>query len=140
LNSLFTKSRPCKFVLGGYIYFMECKKNRFILLLCLLLLLCACSERIIQPPSSTWNLVPCEYRVEGDDLSVLRIRAQVTDFDSAKAKVHILFWMVKGDTLSQKLTFFPQFREKNAGYTIFTFQRCLPINSVIKSVDLFIKE
>jgi hypothetical protein len=116
------------------------QKNKFILLLCLLLLLCACSERIIQPPAGTWDLVPCEYRLEGDDLSVLRIKAQVAHFDSAKASVHVFSWTVHGDTLSQKLTFFPQSEEKNEGYTIFTFQRCLPINSVIRSVDLFFKE
>jgi hypothetical protein len=115
------------------------EKNRLILLLCLLLLLCACSKRVTQPPTSTWNFVPCEYRLEGDDQSILRVRAQVSEFDSAKAAVHIFSWTVLGDTLSQKVTFFPLSKERNKSYTIFTFDRCLPINSVIRSVDLFIK-
>jgi hypothetical protein len=118
---------------------MEHKRNRFLLLLCLLLLLCACSERIIRPPASAWHFVPCEYRLEGDDLSILLVRAQVADFDSAKAKIQIFSWTVLGDTLSQKVTIYPLSKEKNDIYTVFTFDRCLPINSVLRSVELYIK-
>jgi len=63
----------------------------------------------------------------------------VAEFDSAKATVHIFSWTVPGDTLSHTMTFYPLSNERNEIYTIFTFDRCLPINSVIRSVDLFIK-
>lgn len=111
-----------------------------ILLLGLLSLLHGCSTKTTQPIDTGWQPVPCEYRLEGDDESILLVRAQIAEFDSAKIVAHTLCWTVFGDTLHSETTLYPREHERSESYTIFTSDRCLPINSVLRSVELFIKK
>ncbi len=106
----------------------------------MIFILYGCSHKAIQPVQNDWQSVPCEYRFEGDDESILLVRASVVDFDSAKIVAQIFQWTVLGDTLTRQATFFPFEYQTADGYTIFTAERCLPINSVLKSVDLLIKK
>jgi hypothetical protein len=108
------------------------------LLFCSLLL--GCSSQITGPESNPWLSVPCEYRLEGGDQSILIVRAQVAEFDSAKIVLHTLCWTVYGDTLSEEATLFPHECQTSGSYTIFTSNRPLPMNTAIRSVELFIKE
>ncbi len=101
--------------------------------------LCGCSGRIMQPADSVWQSVPCEYRLDGDDASILVVRAQVVQFDSAKIVLETLSWTVFGDTVHNQATFCPVQHERFEGYTLFITNRPLPINSTIRSVELFIK-
>jgi hypothetical protein len=94
----------------------------------------------MQPVQSSWQSVPCEYRFEGGNESILLVRAPAVEFDSAKIVAQIFQWTVLGDTLTQQATFFPFEYQVSDGYTIFTAERCLPINSVLKSVELLIKK
>lgn len=105
-----------------------------------ILFLCSCSCKIISPVETTWQQVPCEYKLTGDDESILNVRTEIIEFDSAKVVINSLLWTVYGDTLSHKTTSFPQQYEIDNNYTIFTLERCLPINSVMRSVELWIKK
>jgi hypothetical protein len=107
-------------------------------LFCLLVL--GCSGQITGPQSNPWLSVPCEYRLEGGDESILIVRAQVAKFDSAKIVLHTLSWTIYGDTLSNEATFFPHECQTSGSYTTFTSNRPLPMNTAISSVKLFIKE
>jgi hypothetical protein len=109
------------------------------LLFAAILLLAGCSTKITAPVESRWQVVPCEYKLTGDDQSTLQVRALVADFDSALIVAHTFHWTVYGDTLSRETTLFPREHEKAKVYTIFTADRSLPINSVLRSVELFIK-
>jgi hypothetical protein len=110
-----------------------------ILLLGAILLLAGCSTKITAPVESRWRVLPCEYKLTGEDESVLQVRALVADFDSAKIVAHTFHWTVSGDTLSRQTILHPREQERAETYTIFTADRALPINSVLKSVELFIK-
>ena len=103
------------------------------------LLLAGCSTKLTAPVESRWQVVPCEYKLTGDDESILQVRAVVTEFDSAKIVVHTFHWTVYGDTLSRETVLYPREQKTAKVYTIFTADRSLPINSVLKSVELFIK-
>lgn len=109
------------------------------LLVAALLIPGSCSNKVMQPVPSPWQSVPCEYRLDGDDGSTLSVRAQVAEFDSAKIILNTLSWTVHGDTLHNQMTFRPQAHESSGTYTVFTSYRPLPINSVIRSVELLIK-
>jgi hypothetical protein len=113
---------------------------KYPLLFFLIFLLYGCSHKVIQPVPSSWQSVPYEYRFEDGDESILSVRAQVVEFDSAKIVAQIFQWTVLGDTLTRQATFYPFEYQKSGGYTIFTAERCLPINSVLKSVELLIKK
>lgn len=104
-----------------------------------LLFLCSCSHKIIAPVEIAWQQVPCEYKLTGDDESILNVRAEIIEFDSAKVVINSLLWTVSGDTLHRETTSFPQQYEVVDNYTIFILERCLPINSVMESVELWIK-
>lgn len=119
---------------------MSNKISKLIHLLWFFVLLAGCSHKITQPITSTWQAVPCEYRFEGDDGSILLVRTQIAEFDSAKIITHTLSWTFFGDTVSYETTLYPREYRRSESYTIFTADRCLPINSVIKSVKLFIKK
>ena len=84
--------------------------------------------------------MPCEYRLEGDDESILLVKAQIAEFNSAKIVAHTFCWTVFGDTLHNETTLCPREHKTSESYTIFTSDRCLPINSVLRSVELFIKK
>ena len=114
--------------------------KKLMVLLALVFLYPGCSQRITQPDHATWEVVPCEYRFEGDDESILLVRAHISEFDSAKIITHTLCWTVLGDTLCNETTLCPREHEIHGGYTVFTTDRCLPINSVIRSVELLIKK
>ena len=118
---------------------MKLKARNIILLLWAILLLAGCSTKITRPVESDWQLVPCEYKLTGDDESILQVRAQIAEFDSAKIVAHTFHWTVYGDTLSHQTTLFPREHERAKVYTVFTADRSLPINSVLRSVELFIK-
>lgn len=105
-----------------------------------LLFLCSCSHKIIAPVETTWQQVPCEYKLTGDDELTLNVRIEIVEFDSAKIIVHSFFWTVYGDTLSRETTSFPQQYEVVDNYTIFILERCLSINSVMGPVELWIKK
>lgn len=109
-----------------------------VLLFCSLLL--GCSNQITGPESNPWLSVPCEYKLEGGDESILIVRAQVAAFDSAKIILHTLCWTIYGDTLSKETTLFPRECQTSGSYTTFTSERPLPMNTAIRSVELFIKE
>lgn len=111
-----------------------------ILLPAVILVLVGCSTKITAPVRTNWQPVPCEYKLTGDDESILQVRALVAEFDSAKIVAHTFHWTVYGDTLSHETTLFPREHERAKVYTIFTADRSLPINSVLRSVELFIKE
>ncbi|UCB53497.1 MAG: hypothetical protein JSV10_05330 [Candidatus Zixiibacteriota bacterium] len=113
--------------------------KNLILLVVVMLLLAGCSTKITAPVRTNWQPVPCEYKLTGGDESILQVRALVADFDSAKIVAHTFHWTVYGDTLSHETTLFPREHERAEVYTIFTADRSLPINSVLKSVELFIK-
>ena len=49
-------------------------------------------------------------------------------------------WTIVGDTLSHKTALCPEHYEVVDNYMVFTFDRPLPINSVIRSVELWIKK
>jgi hypothetical protein len=119
---------------------MSGKIGKSIHLLWLLVLLAGCSHKITPPITSTWQAVPCEYRFEGDDGSILLVRARIAEFVSAKIITHTLGWTIFGDTVRYETTLYPREQRRLEGYTIFTADRCLPINSVIRSVELFIKK
>ncbi len=70
---------------------------------------------------------------------MLLVRAQVAQFDSAKIVLHTLSWTVGGDTLSNRITFHPNRCEWSGSYATFAADRPLPINSVVRSVELFVK-
>jgi hypothetical protein len=118
---------------------MKAKARSLTYLLGLVFLLCSCSQRIIGPEPPDWLSVPCEYRLEGQDKSILLVRAQVAEFDSAKIVAHTLFWTVSGDTLCNQSTLYPRKHETSESYTVFTADRSLPINSVLRSVELLVK-
>jgi hypothetical protein len=118
---------------------MKAKARRLKYLLGLVILLCSCSHRIIGPEAPDWLSVPCEYRLEGEDQSILLVKAQVADFDSAKIVAHTLFWTVSGDTLCGQSTLYPREHQTSESYTVFTTDRSLPMNSVLRSVELFVK-
>jgi hypothetical protein len=109
-----------------------------VLLFCSLLL--GCSSQITGPEGNPWLSVPCEYKLEGGDQSILIVRAQVAEFDSAKIVLHTLCWTIYGDTLSKEATLFPHECQTSGSYTTFTSNRPLPMNTTIRSVELFIKE
>ncbi|MGB7062513.1 MAG: hypothetical protein WBF13_09220 [Candidatus Zixiibacteriota bacterium] len=126
----------------GIIYYtgnMKAKIKTLSLLLMAILLLAGCSTKITAPVKCDWQLVPCEYKLTGDDESILQVRALVAEFDSAKIVTHTFRWTVYGDTLSRETTLYPRKQERAELYTIFTADRSLPINSVLRSVELFIK-
>jgi len=118
---------------------MNGKTASIILLLGILSLFHGCSTKITKPVDTGWQLVPCEYRLEGDDESVLLVRAVVADFDSVKILAHSFSWTVFGDTLHNETTLYPREHKRAKVYTIFTADRSLPINSVLRSVELFVK-
>jgi hypothetical protein len=115
------------------------KPKNLILLLALILVLAGCSTKITAPVETRWRVVPCEYKLTGDDESILQVRALVADFDSAKIVLHTFHWTVHGDTLSRETVLYPRDQKTAKVYTIFTADRALPINSVLRSVELFIK-
>lgn len=110
-----------------------------ILLLVFLLSSLNCYHKITQVDKKTWQSVPCEYKFEGENESILSVRAPVVEFDSVKIVAQIFQWTVLGDTLTQQATFYPFEYQISDGYTTFTTERCLPINSVLRSVELLIK-
>ncbi|MGB2804448.1 MAG: hypothetical protein WBD64_06095 [Candidatus Zixiibacteriota bacterium] len=118
---------------------MNTRIKTLTLLLGIILLLAGCSTKITAPVKCDWQLVPCEYKLTGDDESILQVRALVAEFDSAKIVAHTFHWTVYGDTLSRETTLFPREHKIAKVYTIFTADRSLPINSVLRSVELFIK-
>ena len=118
---------------------MNPQTKSFILLLGAILLFAGCSTKITAPDENRWQIVPCEYKLTGDDESILQVRALVADFDSAKIVVHTFHWTVYGDTLSRETVLYPREHQIAKLYTIFTADRALPINSVLRSVELFIK-
>jgi|GEM_PF-1403739 len=115
------------------------KPKNLILLLALILLVAGCSTKITAPVDSRWQVVPCEYKLTGDDESILQVRAQVAEFDSAFVVAHTFHWTIYGDTLSRETVLYPRGHKIAKLYTIFTADRSLPINSVLRSVELFIK-
>jgi hypothetical protein len=115
------------------------RTTNIILLIGFLSLFCGCSTKVTQPVDIDWQAVPCEYRLEGDDESILLVRAQIAEFDLAKIIVHTFCWTVLGDTLLTEIALYPREHRKTDYYTIFTSDRCLPINSILRSVELFIK-
>jgi hypothetical protein len=118
---------------------MNPKMRSLILLLGAILLLAGCSTKITAPVRTSWQPVPCDYKLTGDDESILQVRALIAEFDSAKIVAHTFHWTISGDTLSHETTLFPREHERAKVYTIFTADRSLPINSVLRSVELFIK-
>ena len=119
---------------------MELRIAKLAVLAAALLLLCSCSSKITQPVPSPWQSVPCEYRLDGDDGATLSVRAQLAEFDSAKIVLHTFCWTVRGDTLSREMVLYPQRHERSGAHTIFISDRPLPMNSVIRSVELFVKK
>ena len=105
-----------------------------------ILLLYGCSHKAMQPEQSSWQKVPCEYRFEGGNQSTLIVRAGVVEFDSAKIVAQIFQWTVSGDTLTHQVTYYPYEYQRYEEYTIFAAQRCLPINSSLKTVQLLVKK
>ena len=105
-----------------------------------ILLLSSCSNKAMQPEQSNWQTVPCEYRFEGGNESTLLVRAGVVEFDSAKIVAQIFQWTVSGDTLTHQVTYYPYEYQRYEEYTIFTTNRCLPINSSLLSVQLLVKK
>ena len=89
-----------------------------ILLLAVILVLAGCSTKVTAPVECDWQLVPCEYKLTGDDESILQVRALVTEFDSAKIVAHTFHWTVFGDTLSRETTLFPREHKIAKVYTI----------------------
>ena len=118
---------------------MKPKMRSLILLLGAILLLAGCSTKITAPVKSEWQVVPCEYKLTGDDQSILQVRALVAEFDSVLIVAHTFHWTVYGDTVSRETTLYPREQERAESYTIFTADRSLPINSVLRSVELLIK-
>ena len=118
---------------------MRAQTKNLILLLGAILLLAGCSTKITAPVRTNWHPVLCEYKLTGDDESVLQVRAQIAEFDSAKIVAHTFHWTVYGDTLSRQTILHPREHERAEVYTIFTADRSLPINSVLRSVELLIK-
>ena len=112
---------------------------KYLLLFFAMFILYGCSRKVIQPVQSGWQSVPCEYRFEGGNESILSVRAPVVEFDSAKIVAQIFQWTLFGDTLTQQATFYPFKYQISDGYTTFTTERCLPINSALRSVELLIK-
>jgi len=112
---------------------------KYLPLFFVMVILYGCSHKVMKPVQSSWQTVPCEYRFEGGDESILSVRAQVVEFDSAKIVTQIFQWTVLGDTLTRQATFYPFEYQMSDGYTIFTTERFLPINSVLRSVELLIK-
>jgi hypothetical protein len=108
--------------------------------LAVILLLSGCSHKAMQPEQSIWQSVPCEYRFEGGNQSTLLVRAGVVEFDSAKIVAQIFQWTISGDTLTHQVTYYPYEYQRYEEYTIFTTQRCLPINSSLLSVELLVKK
>lgn len=104
-----------------------------------MVILYGCSHKVMKPVQSSWQSVPCEYKFEGENESTLLVRAQVVEFDSAKIVTQIFQWTIFGDTLTHQATFYPFEYQMSDGYTTFTTERCLPINSVLRSVELLIK-
>ena len=109
----------------------------YLLFLCIIL--CGCSQRIAGPEAADWQIVPCEYRLEGDDESVLLVRAETVNFDSAKIMLHSISWTVWGDTLTRQTVLTPDQCTRSGDYVSFACTRPLPINSAIRGVELFIK-
>ncbi len=105
-----------------------------------ILLLSGCSHKAMQPEQSSWQTVPCEVRFEGGNESTLLVRAYVVEFDSAKVVAQIFHWTTSGDTLTHQVTYYPYQYQKYEDYTVFTTQRCLPINSSLLSVELLVKK
>ena len=118
---------------------MKPNMKNLIPLLGAILILAGCSTKITAPVRSNWQPVPCEYRLTGDDESTLQVRALVADFDSAKIVAHTFHWTISGDTLSRQTILHPREHERAKVYTIFIADRSMPINSVLRSVELFIK-
>ncbi|MFH1335502.1 MAG: hypothetical protein ABII96_03205 [Candidatus Zixiibacteriota bacterium] len=112
---------------------------KYLPLFFVMFILYGCSRKVMQPVQSGWESVPCEYRFEGGNESILSVRAPVVEFDSAKIVAQIFQWTVLGDTLTQQATFYPFEYQISDGYTTFTTERCLPVNSVLRSVELLIK-
>jgi len=133
------RKTPCIGARIDYTDNMSPQTKSLILLLGAILLLAGCSTKITAPVGSRWQVVPCEYKLTGDDESILQVRALVADFDSAKIVVHTFHWTVYGDTLSRETVLYPREQKTAKVYTIFTADRSLPINSVLRSVQLFIK-
>lgn len=113
--------------------------KKLILLLGFLFLI-SCSHKIIQPFTSTWQQIPCEYRLTGDDLSILNVRAPITEFDSVKIVMNSLMWTVPGDTLSHKTASYPDHYKVIDNYIVFILMNQLPRNSILRSVELWIKK
>jgi hypothetical protein len=113
---------------------------KYTILFFVVFILYGCSHKAIQPEQSSWQSVPCEYKFEGESESTLLVRACVVEFDSAKIVAQIFQWTILGDTLTQQATFFPFAYQTSNDFTTFTAERCLPINSVLKSVELLIKK
>jgi hypothetical protein len=110
------------------------------LLLMVILLLAACSTKVTAPVKSQWQVVPCEYKLTGGDKSILQVRALVAEFDSAKIVEHTFHRTISGDTLSRETTLFPRDQKRAKFYTLFAADRSLPINSVLRSVELLVKK
>jgi hypothetical protein len=122
-----------------YFRYMNARQTRLIIRLFLCIILGGCSQPITGPKETSWQNVPCEYRMDGDDESLLIVRAEAIDFDSAKIVLHSLSWTVWGDTLARQTTLFPNQCSKSAGQVSFTCTRPLPMNSTIRRVQLFLK-
>jgi len=118
---------------------MDVRQIRPVVLLILCVILCGCSQRVAGPEGTSWQAVPCEYRLEGDDESLLLVRAQVTDFDSAKIVLHSLSWTVWGDTLARRTALFPDRCTRSGKYATFSCASPLSMNTVIRGVELFVK-
>jgi hypothetical protein len=118
---------------------MSARQTRPVILLFLCIILCGCFRQITGPKETSWQNVPCEYRIDGDDESLLIVRTEAVDFDSAKIVLHSLSWTVWGDTLSRQTTLFPDQCTRSANHVTFACARPLPMNSAIREVELLIK-
>jgi hypothetical protein len=118
---------------------VDIRQARLIILPLLCIILRGCSQQITGPEEADWQNVPCEYRLEGDDESVLLVRAEAVDFDSAKILLHSLSWTIWGDTLTRQTVLTPDQCTRSGNYVTFACTRPLPMNSAIRGVELFIK-
>ena len=119
---------------------MKSRIRNQIVIFVVIILLSGCSHKAMQPEQSSWQTVPCEYRFEGGNESTLLVRANVVEFDSAKIVAQIFQWTTSGDTLTHQVTYYPYKYQRYEEYTIFTTQRCLPINSSLLSIELLVKK
>lgn len=112
--------------------------KKIILLLLLVFLVCSCSKSV--NPKKEWIQIPCEWKYLGDELPFIKVKAYVTEFDSAKI-VEYDCCIVNGDTIKTPYTLFPLPHKifKGLDYTSFIFEKHLSTNCSIEVVILYIK-